>query len=75
MTITGVNSTDDFIRLAAYLERAAVVKRATVLRATPDGLTYELELVSGLAGLSKAAAKDGVLEPVGDDGSTTYHLR
>lgn len=76
VTITGVNSTDDFIRLAAYLERTAVVKRSTVVRATPGGLTYELELVSGVAGFSKVVAKDGVLEPVGDDASaTTFHLR
>jgi hypothetical protein len=76
VTITGVNSSDDFIRLAAYLERTAVVKRATVLRATPDGLTYELELVSGVAGFAKSVAKDGVLEPVGDDDTaTTFHLR
>jgi len=75
VTITGVGSSDDFIRLAAYLERTAVVRRATVLRATPDGLTYELELVSGLAGFSKAVAKDGVLEPAGDDATATYHLR
>ena len=76
VTITGVNSSDDFIRLAAYLERAAVVKRATVLRATPEGLTYELELVSGVSGFAKAAAKDGVLEAIGDDdASTTFHLR
>jgi hypothetical protein len=76
VTITGINSSDDFIRLAAYLEKAAVVKRATVLRATPEGLTYELELVSGVAGFSRAAAKDGVLEPVGDDDTAaTFHLR
>ncbi|TZF91593.1 DUF2066 domain-containing protein [Lysobacter lacus] len=76
VTITGINSTDDFIRLAAYLERLAVVKRSTVLRATPDGLTYELELVSGVSGFSKAVAKDGVLEQAGEDeSSTTFHLR
>ena len=75
LTITGVNSTDDFIRLAGYLERSAVVKRATPLRASPDGLTYEVELVSGVAGLAKVAARDGVLEQVGDDDSTTFRLR
>jgi hypothetical protein len=75
VTVTGIGSTDDFIRLAAYLERAAVVKRATVLRASPDGLTYELELVSGVAGFARAASKDGVLEQVGDDDATTFRLR
>ncbi len=76
VTFTGVGSTDDFIRLAAYLDRAAVVKRATPIRATGEGLTYELELVSGIAGFSRAVAKDGILEPVGDDDSaTTFRLR
>lgn len=76
VTFTGVNSTDDFIRLAAYLERSPVVKRSIALRATAEGLTYELELVSGLAGFSKAVSKDGVLEPAGsDEAPTTYRLR
>ncbi|WP_133500280.1 DUF2066 domain-containing protein [Cognatilysobacter terrigena] len=77
ITFTGVNSTDDFIRLAAYLEKVAVVKRATPVRATPEGLTYELELVSGVAGFSRIATRDGVVEAVGDgdDSTTTFHLR
>ncbi|WP_462116632.1 DUF2066 domain-containing protein [Lysobacter xanthus] len=75
VTFTGVGSTDDFLRLAAYLERTAVVRRATPLRATPDGLVYELELVSGVAGFAKVAAKDGVLEQAGDDDSATFRLR
>ncbi|MGY3265341.1 hypothetical protein ACVWZN_001414 [Lysobacter sp. HA35] len=77
ITFTGVNSTDDFIRLAAYLERNAVVKRATPVRATPEGLVYELELVSGVAGFSRMASRDGVVEAVddGDDNATTFHLR
>lgn len=75
ISFTGVDSTDDFIRLAAYLERLAVVKRATPVRAEPDVLVYELELVSGVAGLARAAAKDGVIEPAGDEGTTTFRLR
>lgn len=76
VTFTGVNSTDDFMRLAAYLERLAVVKRATPVRATPDALVYELELVSGLAGLARVAAKDGVIEPAAEgDDVATYRLR
>lgn len=76
VTFTGVNSTDDFIRLAAYLERTAVVKRATPVRATPEALVYELELVSGLPGFSKIVARDDVLEPAGaGDDVATFHLR
>ena len=76
VTFTGVDSTDDFIRLAAYLEKTAVVKRATPVRATPEGLVYELELVSGVQGFAKVAAKDGVVEPAGTgDDTTVFHLR
>lgn len=75
VTFTGVNSTDDFMRLAAYLERSPVVKRATPLRATPDVLVYELELVTGVSGFAKSAARDGVLETAGAEGTTTFHLR
>lgn len=75
IAFVGIGSTDDFIRLAAYLDRLAVVKRATPVRATPGALVYELELVSGVAGLAKAAAKDGVIEPAGEEGTTTFRLR
>lgn len=75
ISFTGVDSTDDFIRLAAYLERLAVVKRATPVRAEPGVLVYELQLVSGVQGLAKVAEKDGVIEPAGDEGTTTFRLR
>jgi hypothetical protein len=75
IAFTGVGSTDDFIRLAAYLERMAVVKGDTPVRAEPGVLVYELQLSTGLAGFAKSAAKDGVIEPVGEDGTTTYRLR
>ena len=35
VAFTGVASSDDYIRLAAYLERLAVVKRATPVSASP----------------------------------------
>ena len=75
IAFSGVGSTDDFIRLAAYLERLAVVKRATPVSAGPDALVYELELSTGLAGFARAVARDGVIEPVGEDGTTRYRLR
>ncbi|WP_243700021.1 DUF2066 domain-containing protein [Lysobacter sp. N42] len=75
IAFTGVDSTDDFIRLAAYLERLAVVKRATPVSASPDALVYELELSSGLPGFTRSVVKDGVLEPAGEEGTTTFRLR
>lgn len=75
ISFSGVGSTDDFIRLAAYLERLAVVKRATPVSAGPDALVYELELSTGLAGFARSVERDGVIEPVGEDGTTRYRLR
>lgn len=75
VAFTGVNSSDDFMRLAAYLERSPVVKRSTPVRASPDALVFELELSTGVAGFAKSAEKDGVLEPAGGEGTTTFHLR
>ena len=54
----GVDSSDDFIRLAGYLQKLSVVRRITPTRATPQALEYELELVSGLPGLNRLLARD-----------------
>lgn len=77
VTFTGVDSSDDFIRLAAYLQKLSVVRRHTPTRATPQGLEYELELVSGLPGLHRVLARDEVIEVIeGLDGQPpVYRLR
>ena len=62
MTFTGIDSSDDFIRLAGYLQKLSVVRRITPMRATPVGLEYELELVSGLPGFNRMLARDDVVE-------------
>ncbi|HZX78503.1 DUF2066 domain-containing protein [Lysobacter sp.] len=62
VTFAGVDSSDDFIRLAAYLQKLSVVRRATPVRATPQGLEYELDLVSGLPGLHRLLGRDGVVD-------------
>lgn len=62
VTFAGIDSSDDFIRLAGYLQKLAVVRRTTPVRATPLGLEYELELVSGLPGFNRMLARDGVVE-------------
>lgn len=62
VTFAGIDSSDDFIRLAAYLQKLSVVRRATPVRATPQGLEYELELVSGLPGLHRLLGRDGVVD-------------
>ena len=62
VTFTGIDSSDDFIRLAGYLQKLAVVRRITPVRATPTGLEYDLELVSGLPGFNRMLARDDVVE-------------
>lgn len=62
VTFTGIDSSDDFIRLAGYLQKLAVVRRSAPVRATPTGLEYELELVSGMPGLNRLLARDGVVD-------------
>jgi len=71
---TGLSSSDDYIRLAGYLQKLAVVRRVTPVRATPEGVVFSLELVSGLQGLKRVSADDGVI--VGDDAQpAVYRLR
>lgn len=62
VTFTGIDSSDDFIRLAGYLQKLSVVRRITPTRATPLGLEYDLELVSGLPGFNRMLVRDDVVE-------------
>lgn len=62
VTFTGIDSSDDFIRLAGYLQKLSVIRRSTPTRATPDGLEYELELISGMPGLNRMLTRDDVVE-------------
>jgi len=74
VTFTGVSSSDDFIRLSGYLQTLSVVRGITPVRATPDSLQVELELLSGLTGFQRAVSDDGVLDSADADASL-YRLR
>lgn len=50
---TGIRSTDDYLRLTGHLQKMAVVRRITPVRANGDVLELDLELVSGLAGFRR----------------------
>jgi hypothetical protein len=50
---TGIRSTDDYLRLTGHLQKMAVVRRITPVRASGDTLELDLELVSGLAGFRR----------------------
>ena len=63
--------------LLGYLQKLAVVRRITPVRATPQGLEYELELVSGLPGFNRMLDKGGVVQTLeGLEGQPpVYQLR
>ena len=50
---TGIRTTDDYLRLTGHLQKMAVVRRITPVRASGDTLELDLELVSGLAGFRR----------------------
>ncbi|MDQ2702980.1 MAG: DUF2066 domain-containing protein, partial [Pseudomonadota bacterium] len=76
---TGIDSSEDYMRLAAWLRSQSVVRDVKPLHATAEGLRFELDLASGLAGLRRVlddellveqgTAEEGVGEP------TTFRLR
>ena len=70
MTFTGIDSGDDYLRLAGYLQRLDVVKRLTPLRATPGAYVVRVSLNTGMAGFRRAIdqsvlAEDGDAEGEG----------
>ena len=74
VTFTGIHSSDDYMRLAGYLEKLAIVRKITPQRATPESVTFALELASGLSGFNRMADRDDVI--VAADGETAvYRLR
>ena len=50
---TGIRTTDDYLRLTGHLQKMAVVRRITPVRASGDTLELDLEPVSGLAGFRR----------------------
>lgn len=74
VAFTGVDSSDDYIRLAGYLDGLAVVRRITPQRATPESVVFSLELATGLSGFRRMVERGDVL--VADDVETpVYRLR
>ncbi|PJJ97651.1 hypothetical protein CO641_09695 [Lysobacteraceae bacterium NML91-0213] len=76
VAFTGLASSDDFIRLASTLQAMPVVRRAVPMRATADGVEYELELVTGLPGFRRMANRDVLTEVEAGDvgGVPTFRI-
>ncbi|MCD9030730.1 DUF2066 domain-containing protein [Luteimonas sp. Y-2-2-4F] len=76
VVFTGLGSSDDFIRLASTLQGMPVVRRIAPVRATADGLEYELELVTGLPGFRRLLNDDVLVEVEGlvDTGTPIFRM-
>lgn len=69
VTFTGIRSSDDYIRLAGYLAKLAIVRKIAPQRATPDSVTFSLDLATGLPGFRRMADRDGVVVEEGAVGT------
>lgn len=76
VTFTGIDSSDDYVRLSGYLQGLSVVRDITPVRATAQGVEFDLQLISGLAGFKRMVGRDGVLDSgAGDGGEQTAEFR
>ncbi|MGY8563812.1 DUF2066 domain-containing protein [Paracidovorax citrulli] len=64
IVVTGLNSAEDYLRLAAGLRKSPVVRNITPLRAAGDRLELSLELTTGLPGLNRMLGENGVIVPL-----------
>lgn len=64
VVVTGIDSADDYMRLAAGLRQVPVVRNVIPLRALGNRLELNLEMTTGLAGLNRMLGENGVLVPV-----------
>lgn len=70
VAFSGIDGTDDYLKLSAWLQGVAVVTDITPLAATGDTLELDLALSTGLSGLARLAARSDVVEAI-DDGAAS----
>jgi hypothetical protein len=58
VVFTGIDSTDDFLRLSAALQGMTVVRRITPVRAVGNTLEMDLELLTGVSGFRRMLGDD-----------------
>lgn len=63
---TGIDSSEDFMRLSGYLQGMSVVRHITPVKATPEGLDVDLELATGLSGFRRLLDANVLLDEEGD---------
>lgn len=64
IVVTGLDSADDYMRLAAGLRESPVVRNITPVRASGNRLELALELTTGLPGLNRMLGENGVIVPL-----------
>ncbi len=62
--VLGVNSQSDFIRLMSYLQTLAVVRKVTVIQATPEQLRLQLDIGVGMKGFRSMVGTGDMLRPL-----------
>ena len=67
--ISSVNTQSDYIRLMAYLQALAVVRKVTVVEARPGQIRLQLDLGVGMRGFLPMVATGGVLVPDSEPGA------
>ena len=67
--VLGVNSQSDFIRLMSYLQTLAVVRKVTVIQASPEQLRLQVDLAVGMKGFRSMVGTGGVLRPASETGA------
>lgn len=66
VVFTGIDGSEDFIRLSAYLQSTSVVRGIVPVKATPDNLEVDLDLLTGLTGLRRVLDEEVLVEAEGN---------
>ncbi|QHB70442.1 DUF2066 domain-containing protein [Stenotrophomonas sp. 364] len=64
IVVSGLDSAEDYLRLAAGLRENPVVRTITPLRASGNRLELSLEMTTGLSGLNRMLGDNGVIVPL-----------
>ena len=67
--ISGVNTQSDYLRLMAYLQTLAVVRKVAVVEARPGQVRLQLDLGVGMRGFMPMMGTGGVLVPDSEPGA------
>jgi uncharacterized protein len=75
VTIIGIDSADDYIRLSGHLQELSIVRRIRPISASGNTLVVELELLTGMSGFKRMVESRGVLVPSEGEEMPTFDMR